>query len=291
MKKKMMNVLTGLMMVAALTLTISACGGDDTPVSNPPSGENGEGGGDGGNGGGGGTTSFQGAKRIFGNNLVKSYGREGYDRYTLTYDANGFVTKVHRDRYQSGTTNVERTEEWLFSYNGTTATIALYRNGAFYRNDMVTIGNNGFASKITYGDDVVDIEYDAAGHMTKQTWTDTDSKSSSSFNINWQNNDIITHTGDGSVTVGYTDATHSTPIENVSGAIELDRIMHIDMDDDISYVTGAIGFGPKHLPLSWSSSSGSSATIAWTLDAQNRAVKAVVNRTGYADPYVFYWEY
>ena len=287
MKRKMMNVLTGLMMVAALTLTISACGGDDTPTSDSPSGEDGGDDNPGGGSGGGGTISFQGARRVFGNNLVKAYGREGYDRYTVTYDANGFVTNVHRDKYQNGTTTVERTEDYVISYNGNTATAVEYRNGTFYRNNIVTIGTNGFANRNTSDDYTATYEYDTAGHMTKLTGSEP-GKADEIYTLNWQNGDLITYDRTGSI--AYTDATHITPIENVSGVIEWDYIMGIDMDDDISYYLGAIGFGPKHLPLAWSYGS-SSATIAWTLDGQGRAVKAVVYKAGKSDPYQFYWEY
>lgn len=292
----MLKALTGMMMMAAVALTFSSCGGgDDAPSSQDnPAANNG-----GGNGGGGTVTGvFQGARRVFGNNLVKAYGREGYDRYTVTYDDNGFVTKVHRDRYQSGTTTIDKTEDVLVTYNGSTATGAKYKNGVFEGNTLLNFGSNGFVSTCNGVGGDISAEYDADGHMIKETFTET-GHTPEVISLNWQNGDLVTGGWDGSgqTSIAYTDATHGTPIENVSGVMEWDYIMGIDMDDDITYYIGAIGFGTKHLPLAWSHGGTypQSATIAWTLDAQGRAVKAVVTKTTtYSTTpsvYTFFWEY
>ena len=282
MKKNLISALMGLTMLAALMLTISACGGSDSSSSDTPGG---------GDAGGGGTAgAFQGARRVFGSNLVKAYGREGYDRHTVTYDANGFVTKIHRDRY-SGTT-IDKTEDVIITYNGNVATGALYENGAFKQNMILTVGSNGFVSKIESPRANQEFEYDAAGYFVKMKYIPAGSTRVETLSLNWQNNDFLSGgwTGD-LTTLAYTDATHGTPIENVAGVLQWDDIMGIDMDDDFTYVTGAIGFGPKHLPLAWSDS-GTQATISWTLDAQGRAIKAVVTKSsggGYTRTY--FWEY
>ena len=236
------------------------------------------------------TTAFQGAKRIFGSNLVKAYGREGYDRYTVTYDANGFVTKVHRDRYDNGT--IDKTEEVTITYSGSQGLASTYKNGTFAGNTTFTVGSNGFVSSVIFTDYNTVMYYDSDGHMTKLTASE--SGRSENMTWNWQDGDIVTAYWDGDTptSISYTDANHSTPVTNVSGVIEWDHIMGIDMDDDITYFTGAMGYGPKHLPLAWTDGS-SSATVTWTLDSQGRAVKAVVQETGEYNnsTKTFFWEY
>lgn len=283
-----MNALTGLMMVVALTLTISACGGgDDAPTSTDNPANNG-GNGSGGNGGGGATGAFQGAKRVFGNNLVKAFGREGYDRYTVGYDANGFVTKIHRDRYSTGTT-VDRTEEWQFTYSNGSVTCAQYRDGSLRGNYVVNIGANGFASSSVRPDGSITAEYDAEGHIIKQTYTET-GRASESIIWNWQNGDIVSGGWQNeSVSVAYTSPAYPNAIANVAGYIEFDHSMGFDMDDDVSFVTGLMGYGPKHLPMAWSDRN-TSATNTWTLDGMGRATKVVVT-TNNSSTYTHYWEF
>ena len=292
---KTMRFLTGVMMMAAMTLTFSACGDDDDSSKkdnqeNNAAGDNGNGNG---NGGGGrpDTGAFKGAKRVFGDNLVKAYGREGYDRYTVTYDDYGYVTKVHRDRYSNG--SVDKTEDCVITYGENVITVAITKNGTPNGNMIVTIGSNGFASKVQ-GEDLVQYSYDSDGHLTSMSYTE--SGSTETMAMIWQNGDLYSGGWDGErSTIVYTDANHRTPINNVAGYTEFDHVMGIDMDDDIAFVSGVMGFGPKHLPLAWSGGkSQESATIVWTLDAAGRATKAVVtesNAYGNSTTSTYFWEY
>ena len=289
-----MKFLTGLMMMAAMTLTFSACGDDDdsSKKDNQETNEAGNNG-NGGNGGGGRTDTgvFKGAKRVFGDNLVKAYGREGYDRYTVTYDDYGYVTKVHRDRYSNG--SVDRTEDYVITYGENVITVATSKNGTPRGNMIVNIGSNGFVSKVQ-GEALVQYSYDSDGHLTTMSYTE--SGSTEKMELVWQNGDLYAGGWDGErVTVVYTDQNHRTPINNVAGYIEFDHVMGIDMDDDIAFISGAMGFGPKHLPLAWSGGkSQENATVAWTLDAAGRATKAVVTETnnyGNTTTSSYFWEY
>ena len=70
-------------------------------------------------------------------------------------------------------------------------------------------------------------------------------------------------------TVGYTDASHSSPILNKSGIMLYDDSFRIDMDEMApAYYAGLLGKGTTHLPLT------------------NKEVS-----DGYTDNYTFVWEF
>lgn len=78
-------------------------------------------------------------------------------------------------------------------------------------------------------------------------------------------------------TVGYTDATHTSPIVNKSGIMLYDDSFRIDMDEmSPAYYAGLLGKGTAHLPLTNKEVSHEGTddyTFVWEFDANDMPVK------------------
>lgn len=85
-------------------------------------------------------------------------------------------------------------------------------------------------------------------------------------------------------TVGYTDATHATPILNKSGIMLYDDSFRIDMDEMApAYYAGLLGKGTKHLPLTNKEVSYGETcdyTFAWEFNSSDMPVKFTSTYTG-----------
>ena len=235
------------------------------------------------------TGTFQGAKRVFGNNLVKAFGQEGYDRYEFTYDSKGFVTHIHRTRYETNSSNTEY--DLYITYNENVV-INTYKDGALQGTSTINIGSNGFASSFTYGNEVNTLSYNSDNQLTSITYSYNNKTEVNSYTYSGGN--IIQSAWDGEVesSIAYTSPTQSA-IANVAGVMEYDNAMGIDMDDyALAYYCGLAGFGTKNLPLTYTGSH-STAKNTWTLDANGRATKVIVEKTSYGSTSTktFFWEY
>ena len=278
--KRFIFSLLALMAVTLVSLTLTACGDD------------GDGGGSGSGGSGGSssnTGTFQGAKRVFGNNLVKAFGQEGYDRYEFTYDSKGFVTRVHRTRYETSSSNTEY--DLYITYNENVV-INTYKDGALQGTSTINIGSNGFASSFTYGNEVNTLSYNSDNQLTAITYSHNNKTEVNSYTYSGGN--ITQSAWDGEVesNIAYTSPTQSA-ITNIAGVMEYDNAMGIDMDDyQLAYYFGLAGFGTKNLPLAYTDSH-STTKNTWTLDAIGRATKVVVEKTSYGSTSTktFFWEY
>lgn len=277
--------LLGMALMGVMALTFSACG-DDGDDNN--------------NGQGGNTVTngvFQGAKRVMGSNLPKAFGRTDYERFTLTYDAQGFLTKVHRDRVGDDSSQ----KEWTVSYEGDKVTVAYYKNGSFKRNMTGTFGSNGFLSEYEEDGDKLRFTYDG-DYLTALTVIEKDGDEET-LSMTWQGGDIIQGGWDGKVTsISYVDRNQNV-VDNVGGVMEYDGSMNLDMDDwNMMYYGGFIGKATAHLPQAYASQSSDYSTTGtneWTLDSKGRAIKLVANESKvyYSSDYVdvstkeFFWEW
>lgn len=247
------------------------------------------------------TGIFQGAKRVFGNNLVKAFGREGQDRYEISYDANGFVTSISRTEYSEGGNYLH---SWLFSYQ-TDGRIIMnyYRNGMLDDVYYLTVGSNGFINSIRM-EQVFEatLSYDEEGHLVKVLWTDIegDDNYTDVEAFTWMDGDLVRDNivfhdddDDDNSNISYISPTQTTPIENVTGVMDYYFGMGIDLEGiEQLYYIGGLGKGTKHLPMAWVNDSRSGNNV-WTLDSQNRAVKMVNTRKRYDEisEQTFFWEW
>ncbi len=243
---------------------------------------------------------FQGAKRVFGNNLVKAFGEEGSDRYEVNYDAKGFVTGINRTIfYESG----NRLYSWLFNYN-TAGKIIMnyYRDGMLGGVYSATIGSNGYIKSINTKAGEMELYYDYEEHLTQiliNYFEDDETFTDYEF-FTWQEGDIISGKyiesdhDEESTSIAYISPTHMTPIENIGGVME-DDALGIGMEEiDILYFIGGLGKWTKHLPMSWTSGYYSGLNV-WTLDSQNRPIKMENtikrNDESYSENQTFFWEW
>ena len=285
MTKMNWKMLLGIALLSMTTLTFTACGDDDDDDDQPA------------NTNGAGDGTFQGAKRVFGENLPKAYGRlengKDYKRFTMTYDANGFVTKVHGERY--GSDGYQK--DWLLSYSGSTCTIAYYKKGEFKYNVVVTIGSNGYMAEAKQPDgETLRCTYDG-DYLTSITVSepgDEDEK----VTFAWQGGNIVQ--------AGWIDSTPTSisysSIPNVGCVMQYDDGLNIDMDDwEMYYYLGMIGKGTAYLPQAHtkqkSSTNYTAGTNQWTLDGKGRAVNLVMTKKRVENGYEstetreYYWEW
>lgn len=253
------------------------------------------------------TGTFQGAKRVFGNNLVKAFGEEGVDRYEVTYDNKGFVTAINRTKYYTEGDNAKYT--WLFSYQ-TEGKILVnyYRDGMLDDVTSITVGSNGYISSFREGSDFeAKLYYDSDEHLIRLDYLEieTDNYDALPDAIeyhSWIDGDLTkvvwSEEGDDNnyTNIAYISPTQTTPLENIAGVMEYDHGMGLDWDEyAILYYIGGFGKGTKHLPMAWNDHYASGSNT-WTLDGQNRAVK-MVNIKNYHGSYstpterTFFWEW
>ena len=213
---------------------------------------------------------FQGAKRIFGDNLLKSVSYDSetnshYDgTYNFHYDGNGFVTQIDRVGPSGSSTTYTITYGDKIIVNisdGTSWTATLESHG--YIGKLDYFDEKGNAESVTYSynenGQLVSVDY-GGGDVFTLTYTDGDITSVNNFGktINYQ----------------YETASQGK-ILNTGGVMEFGKIFSVDMENLLYYI-GAFGKPTTHLPLA-GIVSGMTITGNWTLDDAGRATKAVFN--------------
>ena len=213
---------------------------------------------------------FQGAKRIFGDNLLKSVSYDSetnshYDgTYNFHYDGNGFVTQIDRVGPSGSSTTYTITYGDKIIVNisdGTPWTATLESHG--YIGKLDYFDEKGNAESVTYSynenGQLVSVDY-GGGDVFTLTYTDGDITSVNNFGktINYQ----------------YETASQGK-ILNTGGVMEFGKIFSVDMENLLYYI-GAFGKPTTHLPLA-GIVSGMTITGNWTLDDAGRATKAVFN--------------
>ena len=281
-----------VLLLSACTVLFTACGDDDsendnsTEQTDPDTGSS-NGDDTGGNNQSDGTT-FKGPQRVFGQNRLKAFGRVDYDRYELTYDDRGFVTKVRRTKDYE-----DKVYETTYSYEGNTVTMTQYKNGSLRGTGVGTIGSNGYLESgvgpenepltFTYNNDEQLVSISVKEKNETETLT-----------FNWQGGNIILSAWNGGQA---TSITYSS-LANVGCVMEYDDGMNIDMDDwNLFYYLGLIGKGTSLLPSEWAyrgSSYTEQGTNEWVLDNQGRAVKLISTQAengGRSETKEFFWEW
>ena len=275
MKKILFGTAMMMAMAAIFSFSFTACGGSDDDDSSNNSG----GGGYSSTSNGQSTGTFRGAKRVFGNNLVKTFGSDEGSNWEFTYDDNGFMTNA---KQSDGSKNYE----YKISYSENTITFSRYKDGKFKETRTAEIGANGFMSKTVDDEDIYTFTYDDAGHLTRFTINE-DGKIDDDVTLTWQGGNVVNALNQDShpktYTVYYQTETQS-PIANAIKNPDFDHIASLDIDiETFFFYAGAIGFGPDQLPLSTFGRSESSAkesteqtetcTHTWTVDSNNRPIK------------------
>ena len=268
MKKNLyyMSLLLGL--VFGMTM-FTACGGDDD---------------DNGGASGGGEESvtpgkFMGPKRVFGDNLLSSFGVENGICYELTYNSDDFVTNIKSYRIDAIGQKNYSGNDYEITYSGNQ--VIVNRNGK--QAMLITIGSNGFAETVDWGKETTTYEYDSEGHVTRftsnrgyigtLTWQDGNM-------INPSDNEAGLHT---TLTLAYSQTSNVAGIyvrANIGGDVS-------DFYDDMLYYIGLLGKGTANLVQScsysdsspYSSISSSTNENAWTLDDAGRPTKCVTTET------------
>ena len=272
MKKNIFSWMT-IMLMAFVCVGFTACGDDD---------DNGETGG----GDSSGSGTFQGAKRVFGDNLVKVFTHSTSSHWEFTYDANGFMTKAKEGTYSNN-------YDYEISYSGNIITAKKYKDGEYRKTMTVTIGSNGFASKAVEedGDWSYEFSYDNSGHLTR--WADYDEgEINDEILMTWQNGDVVSgkcndnHPNTYAITYV---ADGQSLITNDACLADFDRVTGIDIDvDDWLIYSGAIGFGPAHLPIASTDAYDDNSKkhvyqYSWEFDNQHRAIRLQKKTTVYEE--------
>lgn len=258
-----------IFVMAAVCVGFASCGDDDDdvkPGGGPDSGI---------------AVKFQGPKRVFGNNLLKSYGAEYGNRYELVYNSDDFVKKIIVKEKDG-----EIYREYDVTYSDNNVIVAQRNSNGKVKHITFTIGSNGFASKSTGldGDMTQEYEYDSEGHLTRLR--------SGGFRgwFTWQNGNIVEQ-GDNDSSTSRT-FTYSS-LGNVAG-LYIKASIGGDMGDfydDIFYYIGLLGKGTQNLVKTYVSNSSSyygyskSGENTWTLDAVGRPTKCVTITTETSNQY------
>lgn len=201
------------------------------------------------------STAFQGAKHVFGDNLLQT--RSDGRLYTYTYDDNGFLTNIERKTSEGSVDkvfNVTYGDQITFTYSSSTYVITLNERGFVKSCDYL---NDNEHVEFRYNDDDQLIYVDWDGHVTNITYTDGN----------------ITRVVDGGnvYDFSYETATQGK-IENKAHIMEFDGIYQIDLDYfSLLYYGGFLGKATTHLPLSVTTS-GMTISCTWTLDSKGYGV-------------------
>lgn len=185
-------------------------------------------------------------------------GEDSYVEFYCTLNKQGYIDyALEYDTDENGNTD---TEEWWFTYTADGRLKTMKRSE----------GDNEVTTLTYSGDDIVKVD------MVNEPLDPADFAE--------------TH-----ATIAYTDATHATPIDNVSGLMCYDDCFCIDMDEmEPAYYAGLLGRGTAHLPLS-AVEDGDRYSYIWTLDADRMPEKLIVrNHSEYGDydddPIIFRWK-
>ena len=274
MKKNFYYLSLLLGLVLGMTM-FTACGGDDDNGGGASGGASG--------GGAGGFTpgKFMGPKRVFGDNLLSSYGNNNKG-YELTYNSDDFVTSIKPYSIDANNQKQYSGNDYEVTYSDKQVIVTRHISGGKQQTYTYTIGNNGFVESyvdVADGNDEVKMEYDSEGHITKITSTPKNEPHIWNGTLTWQNGNVIkTYDSDtGSYTQNYTS------INNVAG-IYVRAAIGGDLDDyydEMLYYMGLLGKGTANLVSSSSRSEGSSTyENSWTLDDAGRPTKCVTTKTG-----------
>ena len=303
MKKNIFSWMTIVLMAFVVCAGFSACGDDDD--SGAETGRGSYATSDGQDVG-----TFQGAKRVFGDNLVKVVDHvTSTNRYEFTYDAKGYLTKLVKIDYWYNTDNTYITEndntEYELIYSKNKVTVNRYQSGALTKTYNGTIGSNGFLSRFDEdGDEVYTFTYDNSGHMTRYTLTE-DGEVDDDVYLTWSNGDVVSgENKDSSPEVYKVSYEYNGvgPFNNVVGIPDLDTMSTIDIDLYEFFIYGGfLGFGPVHLPVYSTEletkKDGTQTTETevntYEFDNQNRPIRLVKQSSKQShDPsYTYTWEY
>lgn len=295
MKKNFYYLSLLLGLVLGMTM-FTACGGDDDDNGGGASG-----------GGAGGFTpgKFMGPKRVFGDNLLSSYGGSSSGR-ELTYDSNGFVTSIKPYSIDANNQKNYSGNEYKVSYSDNQVIVTYSRPSGNDEQYTFTIGNNGFAESWTtdaYGKAgviaKVKCDYDSDGHLTKLTIYEKGEDQPVTFTgtFTWQNGNMVESSSDDGTYRTYSVSYNST--SNVTGLF-IEAHLGGDMGEFFEeefYYIGLLGRGTANLVSSSSRSEEGSSTYenSWTLDAAGRPTKCVTTTTesGSGSPRTstYFWTY
>lgn len=264
--KKYFLMLLSMMFAATMCVGFVSCGDDDEDIANPNADSNGS------------SSSsevagkFQGPKRVFGNNLLNSYGSSS-SLIELTYNSDDFVTELKG-----------KSTSYKVSYSDNQV-IVTEQSSTNSRQYIFTIGSNGFAesytsSKVGGGGnrDVVKFEYDSEGHLIKITATEDDDRPWIGT-FTWQDGNLIKANDNDSWSYKSQSYTYGS-INNIAGLFVTPNTSG-DIGDfykERFHYIGLLGKGTKNLVKSYSKESRSGENT-WTLDAAGRPTKCVTTST------------
>lgn len=289
MKKNFCYLSLLLGLVCGITM-FATCGSDDN---------------NGGGTSGGGETGFvpgkfMGPKRVFGDNMLSSFGTDSR-RFVLTYNSENLVTKVERELLYNG--QVESTKEYDVTYSDKQVTVTRKRRSSeILLQYTFTIGNNGFAESYTCKDigngiirEVVNFGYDSDGHVTKITFKEPEDKPWGGT-FTWQDGNITEKQGDDGDKINYT----YTDVSNVAGHFFTASIRGVDDLYIVEfYYMGLLGKSTAKLVKSYNMVRGTSPSPtttgenSWTLDDTGRPISCVSteNYADYSKTYHYFWNY
>ena len=192
--------------------------------------------------------TYQGAKRVFGNVLLGSiYNETDNITEAWTYDSNGYPTKIT-------STSTERNLNIIPSYDDDgKITYKLYNGDTFLgQNNVVTIGSNGYASKLETVNDKGNLEtvyltYNADEQLSTIQWGSDDY-----WQFTYSDGDLIRISDNGSIYDINYETSSGSKILNTGNFLLWDEMLHVDLDDVESlHFSGLLGKGTKHLPISY----------------------------------------
>lgn len=225
--------------------------------------------GEGGSGGGGSggdtpvsTGTFQGAKRVFGNRLVKEF--HDFDYWTTyTYDDNGYCTSFSntKDLGLAG-------KQYTISY-GDNITVTIQNNNNPW---TCYVGDNGFISRIDYTDDKGKAESVAFLYNTNKQLIKIDYGGGDYYDISYDSNgDAVScyHAADNKTF----NVSYGTTL-NKGNVMHFEALFGIDLDKFalLGYI-GGLGVSSKHLPTAVSSG----GTLSWTFDDDGYPTKVTAS--------------
>ena len=275
------SLLLGL--VLGMTM-FTACGGDDDDNGAASGGASG--------GGAGGFTpgKFMGPKRVFGDNLLSSFGRENGTCYELTYNSDDFVTNIKSYRIDAIGQKNYSGNDYEVTYSGNQVIVTYSRPSGSTRQYTFTIGNNGFAESWTTdgkGGAIAKVkcDYDSDGHLTKLTVYERGEDQPITWigTFTWQDGNLTKANDNDSWSYKSLIYTYGT-ISNIAGIFIGGARVTGDISDfyeDEFHYIGLLGKGTANLVSSFGRSDDSSTSEnAWTLDDAGRPTKCVTTTTG-----------
>lgn len=203
------------------------------------------------------STSFQGAKRVFGESLLQSY-YDGSKTFMFHYDDNGYVTQVDCEKSGKKTSYTITYGDEILAYSGTSLI------------GTASLNDRGFISRMNSSEGSVEFKYNEDDQIVEVDYGNGDV-----VYLTYTNGNVTQVTNNNKVINFYYETETQGKIKNTGQIMEFERIFGLDFDDiEPYYFAGAFGKATTHLPLS-SSMGESIVKITWTLDSQGRATKAV----------------